>query len=103
MSLVLKLSGNTSLVRARYFPPIILDSDYEVALISIDTWNFKANVTLNNNKFYYKLNDVPLKGDDKLRLVEETVVLIGNHSTFKTELLFRYTVDFSQPENIGSI
>ena len=105
-----------------------------MALISIETWNSIANVTLNNNKFYYKLNDVwkkieipigsyeitdlvkyiaqelkadhlkdPLKGDDKLRLGEEPIVLIGNHSTFKTELFCRYAVDFSQQETIGSI
>ena len=134
MSFVLKLSGDTSVLRARYFPPIILERECELALISIETWNSIANINSKNNKFYYKVeNDLktiiipegsyeitdlekyiaqelkddhlksPLTKDQKLILGEDPIALTGNHSTFKTELLCRYLIDFSQPDNVGTI
>ena len=53
MSFVLELSGNTSVLSAEYFPPILLDGPHELALLSFQSWNSVANVTPDNNKFYY--------------------------------------------------
>ena len=126
MSFVLKLSGNTSVLKANYFPPIILDGEFEVAVISMETWNSIANITSKNNKFYYdqnreitipegsyEISDIEkylarqLKAEHVKHPIadfgEEAIILEGNHSTFKTEILCRYAIDFTKPDNIGSI
>lgn len=53
-SLTLVLSGNSSALRADYFPPIELDhrSDYECCLVDFHTYNTIPNVNENNNKIY---------------------------------------------------
>ena len=120
MSFVLELSGNESVLRADYFPPIILEEDHEIALLSFQGWNSVANLTAQNNKFYYtvgkKLETIaiepgsyeivdiekflqramraehlkhPLKPEQKQDLAEEAILLSGNNSTFKTEIVCR--------------
>ena len=107
MSFVLKLSGNTSVLKANYFPPIILDGEFEVAVIFMETWNSIANITSKNNKFYYDQNKeitIP-EGSYEISDIQkylarqlkaehikhptpdfgkEAIVLVGNHSTLKT-------------------
>lgn len=53
-ALTLGLTGNSSTLRANYFPPIQLDplSNYEVALIDFQTYNTIPNITESNNKFH---------------------------------------------------
>lgn len=53
-SLTLVLSGNSSSLRADYFPPIELDhhSDYECCLIDFHTYNTIPNINETNNKFH---------------------------------------------------
>lgn len=134
MSFVLKLMSNTSILRARYCPPIVLSGRYEISLISMECWNSISNLTSENNKFYYTVNNTqkileipegsyeimdiqnyisgelredhlkyPLQENEKIRLGDEPIILNGNKSTFKTEILCRYSIDFTQPNNIGSI
>ena len=57
MSFVLDLSGNESVLRADYFPPIILDEDHDIALLSFQGWNSVANLTPQNNKFHYTVGE----------------------------------------------
>lgn len=53
-SLTLVLSGNSSSLRADYFPPIELDhhSDYECCLVDFHTYNTIPNINETNNKLY---------------------------------------------------
>ena len=131
MSFVLELSGNESILRADYFPSIILDEDHEIALLSFQGWNSMANITPENNKFYYtvgnkhqivqvetgsyEITDIekylqralrpehlknPLKPEQKQ---ETSILLSGNNSTFRTEIISRYPIDFTKPQNIGQV
>ena len=65
MSLVLELSSRTYLLRANYFPPIILKEESEIALIQVNLWNSIENLTTENNNFYYKTAD---DKDDKIEI-----------------------------------
>ncbi|KAM0731207.1 hypothetical protein ACS0PU_002267 [Formica fusca] len=58
MSLTLTLSGRSSVLAASYFPPLDLsDSDYELGLTNLETYNTIPNVNSTNNKFYFDDND----------------------------------------------
>ena len=58
MSITLKLSSDKSILHARYFPPIVLEHDSELSLLSLICWHSIKNVDETNNCFYY--------GDDKV-------------------------------------
>lgn len=134
MSFVLELSGNTSILSAEYFPPILLDGPHELALLSFQSWNSVSNINSRNNCFYYfdgssekviqipegayEITDIqtflqqalkldhskhPLNPDQKIDLGDEAIILVGHSTTFQCELICRYLVDFSKPNNIGQI
>lgn len=136
MSFAIELSGRSSELRANYFPPIILNGNYELALVSLQAWNSVANISSENNKFYYiddenkeKVLEIPegayevsqiqeylqralkpehvkkplVQPDQKFELEDQPIILVGNQATFKTEIVCRYRIDFSKPQNIGSL
>lgn len=58
MSLILTLTGRSSVLTANYFPPLDLsDDDYELGLTNFETYNTIPNVNVSNNKFYFDDND----------------------------------------------
>lgn len=127
MSITLKLSGTESILHSRYFPPITLQDDSEMCLLSLICWNSISNIDETNNCFYYddkkieiptgcyELSDISdyLKNElqtdhlaspnEQKKIENEAIILDGNHHTLKTELMSRYIIDFTKPRNIGSI
>lgn len=59
-SLTLVLSGNSSSLRAAYFPAIELDprSNYECCLVDFHTYNTIPNINETNNKLHLRYNSV---------------------------------------------
>lgn len=130
MSITLKLSGKESTLHARFFPPLILEQDSEMCLLSLIAWNSISNVDESNQNFYYddkkiqiptgcyELEDIntflkrelrmehlnsPLTDDDKIKMDNEALTLYGNRHTLMAEITSRYSVDFTKPNNIGTI
>lgn len=130
MSITLKLSSNKSVLHARYFPPIVLEKDSEVCLLSLICWHSITNVDETNNCFYYddkkieipvgcyELTDInkylrremkkdhlsqPLTDDQKTLLENHPLVLEGNRHTLHSEITCRYAVDFKKENNIGGL
>ena len=50
-SVTLSLNGNTTSLSAKYFPPINVYEDSEIALLSLQTYNAFANINESNNSF----------------------------------------------------
>jgi hypothetical protein len=56
MSVTFTLTGTSSILSSKYYPPLVLDnSEYALGLINLETFNSIANVTNSNNKFYFTL------------------------------------------------
>jgi hypothetical protein len=58
-SLTLSLTGDSSELRANYFPPIVLDqnAEYVCGLTDFQTFNSIPNVNASNNKLHFWLKD----------------------------------------------
>jgi hypothetical protein len=51
MSVTFTLTGTSSILSSKYYPPLVLDnSEYALGLINLETFNSIANVTNSNNK-----------------------------------------------------
>ena len=130
MSLTFTLSGKSSVLAVSYFPAIDLsDADYELGLTNFETYYTIPNVNSSNNKFYfdkddkeivipegsYELydinkylkrvisNDVARKktlGDDD---GEYPLMIRANTNTMKSEIKCAYRINFTKPDNIGSL
>lgn len=55
-SYTLSLSGNTSMITADYFPPLVLTGCYECGLVELQTFNSIPNIDHTNNKLHYGNN-----------------------------------------------
>lgn len=127
MSFTLQLSGSESVLKAQFFPPLTLKGGYELGLVGLESWNSIPNVTVENNIFYYssstleipvgsyEINDIAEFIEEKLqdkhgapethsKLGTKYLSLKGNTQTLKSEILCRYSVDFTRKtRNIGSL
>ena len=129
MAFTITLTDSTSVLKANFFPPIELNTDYEIGLVSFSTWNSVPNVTEKNNKFYYgddkkieipvgsyeiediqnylaeKLTDEFLSMTEKEKLIlnNQPIQLYGDKTLLKSVLTCKYPVNFVKPNNIGSI
>ncbi|KYQ55978.1 hypothetical protein ALC60_05092 [Trachymyrmex zeteki] len=92
MSLTLTLTGTNSVLAASYFPALDLsDGEYELGLT-----NFETNNNGNNNDYIFDdYNDDVHK--------DEVLLLRANENTMRSEIKCAYQVDFTKPNNIGSI
>lgn len=131
MSITLKLSSDKSVLHARYFPPIVLERDSEVCLLSLICWHSISNVDETNNIFHYsdnkkiiiptgcyELTDInkylrremkkhhlahALTDDEKVELGNHPLLLEGNRHTLHAEIICRYPINFAKERNIGSL
>lgn len=127
MSFTIQVSGAESILKAIFFPPITLVGEHEIALITLESWNSIPNVTTQNNNFYYdsdKQIEIPVGAyeiteigqflAEKLEAIHgvrpekpflgtKHIDLIGNLKTLKSEIVCRYSIDFTKPRNIGSV
>jgi len=116
-SLTLTLSGTSSVLEARYFPPIELSShkNYVLGLVELLTFNSIPNIDLNNNKFYVgdKIIDLPVGSyeiediDKFLRRTLEhhniTVNLKPNKNTLRSVIKSSERIDFRTQDSIGRL
>ncbi|KYQ56420.1 hypothetical protein ALC60_04650 [Trachymyrmex zeteki] len=93
MSLTLTLTGTNSVLATSYFPALNLsDGEYELGLTNFETYNTIPNITSANNKFYFDT-------DKTISIPEGSYEL----SAIANEIECAYQVDFTKPNNIGSI
>lgn len=125
MSHTFTLVGNSSVLRAEYFPPIDLDNRYEYALglIGLHTYNTIPNIYEGQNKFHYdddqviniptgayEVTDIETylqnylaknnsgsSGESKNNLLS----LKPNNSTLKCEITSKFPIDFTKEDSIG--
>lgn len=118
-SLVLTLTNNKSVLSAQYFPPILLNSSYECALIDFQTVNSIPNVDETNNLFHYGENEliiIPcgayeisdieaylLKMLREKNNINETISIEANTNTFKCIIRCSKVIDFTKNNSIGSL
>lgn len=131
MSLTLTLTGRSSVLAVNYFPAIDLtDADYELGLTDFETYHTIPNVNFSNNKFYYDNDDKEIaipEGSYELHTIndylrrailqderlfqdaendnddEYPITLQANHSTLKSEIKCAYRINFTKPDNVGSL
>lgn len=117
MSLTLTLTGNTSVLKADYFPPIELATDYVCGLVDFQTYNSIPNVDLGNNIFHvddtaieipvgsYELSDIAKIVEYELvKLDKKSKISIkANNNTLKCEIKSNRLVDFEKECSVGSL
>lgn len=126
-NLTLVLSGKGSQLECVLNPPIYVSGDYEMCMLSLQTYNSIPNVSSRNNVFrYYRMTankseewrniiipegtydiediekyiNVELRADADDR---DAVVITGNSNTMKVHLKSTVDVDFSVENSIGSL
>jgi hypothetical protein len=119
MSLI--LTGNKTDFEIKFSPSIMLDenSDYEIALLNLDTFYSVPNVDLDNNKFTYskdagttwKTLSIP-QGSYEIKNIKDFVEKFHKHfelnanvSTGKCEIFLKKDVwiDFRASDSIGKL
>lgn len=123
MSLTLALDGTQSVLSADYFPPIELDenSDYQIGLLSFETYNSIPNVDSTNNKFHfdngktleipvgaYEVKDIAQYIREELRKLSTDAKkyyaeITTNNNTMQTSIKASFDIDFSKPDSIGKL
>lgn len=120
-SLTITLSGTYASLSTDFFPPIDLSNgNYELGLVDFQTFHVIPNVDYTNNTFYYDNKKIIIpKGSYELMAInkylqdniirqpkeepEDIIYLRANTNTLKSEIKCKYTIDFSQPNNVGNI
>lgn len=120
------LSGNSSTLKSSLFPALRLPKHklYEVALLDLTTYNSIPNIIENdNNVLYYYKTDQELRSksvnkaiiktgayeiDDinaylQEQLGKDNITIKANNNLLRTEIKSKYHIDFTQPNNIGSL
>lgn len=114
------LSGNSSVLEADFFPPIVLDNQfqYECGLIDFQTFNCIPNVDEINNSFVYNLRNetkvicLPIGSYEiediylyiKSKLDDGVFFdLYLNKNTLKCEITSAVSIDFTQSNSIGNL
>lgn len=122
MSITFTLSDTSSVLEANIFPPIQLNGEYEIGLISFLTYNSIPNVDLTNNLFHYGeknlkfieipigsyeiadlsnvINDLIKKRDGK---DSGKVIITTNNNTLTCIIKCTKKIYFNNPRSIGSL
>lgn len=116
MSLTVALSGKSNVLSANFFPFIDLsDDDYEIGLLSFETYNTIPNIIKNEcDMFYFGNQKIQIpEGSYDIESIStyleeniqenDGIVLRGNNNTLKTELRSTQKVYFNAPDKPNSI
>lgn len=123
MSFTFAFDGPKSTLSANYFPPIELDEkcEYQIGLLSFETYNSIPNVDATNNKFHfdngktleipigsYEVKDIAqfLRMELKRLTTKEKqyhVDITINNNTMQTSIKATFPVDFTKPDSIGKL
>ena len=116
-SLMLSLSGTSSILEAQYFPPIELlaNKRYALGLVELLTFNSIPNIDIGNNKFYVGEEIVTLPTgsweiEDIERHLQAIVTSKGillslkpNNNTLRSTIKCSHTIDFQPEDSIGRL
>lgn len=117
-SLILTLTGNSSELQARFFPPIELSENkqYVIGLVELLTFNSIPNVDANNNKFHlvddevvtipvgsYELEDIANYLKSVLEPRGVILTLKANNNTLQGIVKCNREIDFRPSDSIASI
>lgn len=120
VSYTLTLSGNTTILNAEYFPPIVLNGNYECGLVDFQSFYTIANIDSTNNKFHYGKNhsiEIPegsyeiediekyilQKINEKQRDTTTTITIKPNNNTLKCNIQCSKVIHFDRDNSIGSL
>lgn len=118
MSITLTLSSNSSELSANYFPPIVLNSEYECALTDFHSYNSIPNVDAYNNKFHigeleieipigsYELNDIVeyIQAEYKRYRPENRICIEANNNTLQVKVnSSKESIYFNRENTIGKL
>lgn len=123
MSLSLTLSANSSILSYTFNPPIYLDEsiDYEVGLVTFNSFNTIPNVDETNNVFAFAIYNIqhnfkiPVGAyelDDLIKIIKEkmseidkdaTIDIIPNLNTSHISLKSNRKILFDYPNSIGQV
>lgn len=123
MSIILAFGGTESTISADFFPPIELNEndEYQIGLLSFESYNSIPNVDVTNNKFHFdngKSFEIPVGAYEVNDIAQYIRHRIGklstpqkpyhidistNNNTLQTSIKATFDVDFSQPDSIGRL
>lgn len=119
-SVTVTLNGNSSVLEADFFPPIILNEkyQYECGLIDFQSFNCIPNIDEENNNIVfekstdhfkitiptgsYEIIDIFSFVKSKLNSAIKFELFV-NKNTLKCELFCNLVIDFTQPNSIGPL
>lgn len=123
MSLTFAFDGTESTLSVNYFPPIELDvnSEYQIGLLSFETYNSIPNVDNSNNKFHYdddKVIEIPIGAYEVKDIAQYLrnelhgqstkekpyhIDIATNNNTMQTSIKATFSIDFTKPDSIGKL
>lgn len=119
MSFTFTFTGTTSVLRAEFNPPILLDktTEYVMGLTSFESFNTIPNVTSENNQFQmgnipriyipegsYEISDISKYISSQLNHKNrEDIHIKANNNTLKTVIKGTYDIDFTINNSIGPL
>lgn len=111
MSYIFTFSGEESILKQDFFPPIQLDGNYSCGLVTFNAYNSIANITSKNNAFKYGSNTFLLEEgcyemDDIIKKITEkftSLKINANLNTLKVEIIGKYTVHLDIENSIASV
>lgn len=112
----LSFTSNQSELNAEYFPPIILNGDYECGLVDLQTFNSIPNIDKTNNLLHYgstnayitlptgsyELEDIN-KCIRHLLMDKVDISITSNNNTLKCLINSSETINFDKENSIGSL
>lgn len=89
MSLSITLSNTSSVLEAHFFPPIILEGNYEIGLISFLSYNSIPNIDITNNRFHFD-------GEKYIEIPIGSYEIVDIDKTINAEIKKKYKNDETQ-------
>lgn len=114
MSFTLSISGKSSILSTIFTSTLELDGEYECALLHFSTFNSIPNITKDNNKLHYGVNEVVEIPEGayelqdiydflKHKVKDCTFKLYCNNNTLKTTVFCTKDIHFEKQGSLGSL
>lgn len=114
MSFTLSITGNTSYLVTNYSPSLLLDGEYECALLYLSTFNSIPNIDKTNNRFYYGSDEVIEIPEGAYELQDICDYLLThtkdcslklscNNNTLKITIVCSKDIHFEKDNSLGSL
>jgi hypothetical protein len=117
MSLTITLSKQSNELTNTFFPPIQLDDgNYEIGLLSFDTYNLIPNIDETNDSFYfaddqvahipkgtYEVESILKYMEQQINALHNVFVYQTNLNTFKPSIKCSVDIDFSKENSVGPL